>query len=117
MIWEGELAAGQTVLVLGATGTSGRIATQLAKRRGARVIAAGRNQRVLDQLAARGADATIRVDRPRDELAAAIAAQAPYDLIVDYLWGAPAEAVFAALIRQIRTPTTPRSGPATSRSG
>jgi NADPH:quinone reductase-like Zn-dependent oxidoreductase len=26
IVWEGELAAGQTVLVLGATGTSGRIA-------------------------------------------------------------------------------------------
>jgi NADPH2:quinone reductase len=39
----------------------------------------------------------IRVDRPRDELAAAITAEGPYDLIVDYLWGPPAEAVFAAL--------------------
>jgi NADPH:quinone reductase-like Zn-dependent oxidoreductase len=102
IIWEGELAAGQAVLVLGATGTSGRIAAQLAKRHGARVIAAGRNQRVLDQLVAHGADGAIRVDRPHDELAAAIAAMGPYDLIVDYLWGAPAEAVFAALSRTDR---------------
>jgi NADPH:quinone reductase-like Zn-dependent oxidoreductase len=93
----GELAAGQTALVLGATGASGRIAAQLAARQGARVVAAGRTQRVLDDLRARGADAAIRVDRPHDELAAAIAAEGPYDLIVDYLWGAPAEAVFAAL--------------------
>jgi NADPH:quinone reductase-like Zn-dependent oxidoreductase len=99
LFWEGELTGGQTVLVLGATGTSGRIATQLARRHGARVVAAGRNQRVLDQLVARGADAAIRVDRPREELAAAVAAEGPYDLIVDYLWGAPAEAVFAALAR------------------
>jgi NADPH:quinone reductase-like Zn-dependent oxidoreductase len=97
IVWDGELAAGQTVLVLGATSTSGRIAAQLAARQGARVVAAGRSQRVLDGLRARGADAAIRVDRPRGELAAAIAAEAPYDLIVDYLWGAPAEAVFAAL--------------------
>jgi NADPH2:quinone reductase len=88
LLWEGELAPGQTVFVLGATGTSGRIATQLAVRRGARVVAAGRNQRVLAQLVARGADAMIRVDRPREELAEAIAAEGPYDLIVDYLWGA-----------------------------
>lgn len=99
---EGDLTAGETVLVLGATGASGRIATQLAKRHGARVIAAGRNQRILDQLVARGADAAIRVDCPHDELAAAIAAAAPYDLIVDYLWGPPAEAVFAALARTDR---------------
>jgi len=65
----------------------------------ARVVAAGRNQQVLDQLVARGADATVRVDRPREELAAAIAAAGPYHLIVDYLWGAPAEAVFTALTR------------------
>jgi NADPH:quinone reductase-like Zn-dependent oxidoreductase len=97
LVWEGELTAGQAVLVLGATGASGRIAAQLAKRHGARVVAAGRNQRVLDDLVARGADAAINVDLPRDELAAAIAAEGPYDLIVDYLWGAPAEAVFAAL--------------------
>jgi NADPH:quinone reductase-like Zn-dependent oxidoreductase len=98
LVWEGELTAGQSVLVLGATGTSGRIAAQLATRHGARVVAAGRNRRVLDQLVARGAGAAIGVDRPPEELAAAIAAQGPYDLIIDYLWGAPAEAVFTALI-------------------
>jgi NADPH:quinone reductase-like Zn-dependent oxidoreductase len=73
LLWEGELAPGQTVLVLGATGTFGRIATQLAARHGTRVVAAGRNQRVLTQLLARGADAMIRVDRPREEVAEAIA--------------------------------------------
>jgi NADPH2:quinone reductase len=99
LFWEGELATGQTLLVLGATGTSGRIATQLASHHGARVVAAGRNQRVLVQLLAGGADAAVRVDRPRSELAASIAAEGPYDLIVDYLWGPPAEAVFAALAR------------------
>jgi NADPH:quinone reductase-like Zn-dependent oxidoreductase len=97
LVWEGELAAGQNVLVLGATGASGRIAAQLAVRQGARVVAAGRSQRILDDLRARGADAAVRVDRPRAELAAAIAAEGPYDLVVDYLWGAPAEAAFAAL--------------------
>jgi NADPH:quinone reductase-like Zn-dependent oxidoreductase len=64
IVWEGELTAGQTVLVLGATGASGRIAAQLGRREGARVVAAGRNQRVLDELVARGADAAVRVDRP-----------------------------------------------------
>jgi hypothetical protein len=64
---------------------------------------AGRSRRVLDQLVARGAEAAVRIDRPAGELAAAIAA-GPYDLIVDYLWGEPAEAVFAALMRPARTP-------------
>lgn len=96
VFWEGELAAGQTVLVLGATGTSGRIATQLALRQGANVVAAGRNQRVLHQLTDRGA-AAIQVDRAPAEVAAAIAAEGPYDLVIDYLWGATAEATFEAL--------------------
>lgn len=112
IVWEGELAAGQAVLVLGATGTSGRIATQLAKCHGARVVAAGRKRRVLDQLVARGADAAIRIDRLDDELVAAIAAEGPYDLIVDYLWGEPAEAVFAALIH---TGTQAGDGPQRTR--
>jgi len=104
VVWEGELTAGQAVLVLGATGMSGRIAAQLALGLGARVVVAGRSQRVLDQLVARGAEAAVPVDRPAGELAAAIAAAGPYDLIVDYLWGEPAEAVFAALMRSAGTP-------------
>ncbi|WP_329243277.1 zinc-binding alcohol dehydrogenase family protein [Actinoallomurus sp. NBC_01490] len=107
VVVEGDVRAGQTVLVLGATGASGRITAQLAKGRGARVVAAGRDQRVLDELVARGVDSAIRVDRPHDELAAAIAAEGPYDLVADYLWGAPAEAVFAAL---------PRTRPAAERT-
>ena len=97
---EGQLAAGQTVLILGATGMSGRIAAQLAIRHGARVVVAGRNQRVLDELVARGADTAIRVDLPRAELADAFAAAGPYHLVADYLWGPPAESLLAALMRR-----------------
>lgn len=99
LVWEGEVAAGQTVLVLGATGTSGRIASRLAIGQGAAVIVAGRNRSVLDQLTAAGAQAAIDVGLGHEELTAAIAALGPYDLIIDYLWGEPAEAVFAALAR------------------
>lgn len=99
ILWEGALAQGQSALVLGATGTSGRIAAQLAARQGARVVAAGRDQSVLDSLTECGVDTVIRVDQPHGELAAAIAAEGPYDLVVDYLWGAPAEAAFDALIQ------------------
>ena len=65
----------------------------------------GANQEVLARLLERGAQAAVRVDRPHEELAGAIAAEGPYDLVVDYLWGAPAEAVFTALIRP-----APRAG-------
>jgi NADPH:quinone reductase-like Zn-dependent oxidoreductase len=107
IVWEAELEAGEAVLVLGATGTSGRIAAQLATRLGARVVVAGRNQSVLDRLVARGADAAIGLDGPHDELAAAIVAAGPYDVVIDYLWGAPAEAVFAALAAHRRSGDAP----------
>ncbi|MWA01077.1 zinc-binding dehydrogenase [Actinomadura sp. LD22] len=99
VVWEGGAGPGKSVLVLGATGASGRIAVQVAKRQGARVVAAGRDRAVLEALAGRGADAVIRLGRPKDEVVEAIAEHGPYDLVVDYLWGAPAEAAFAALSR------------------
>jgi NADPH2:quinone reductase len=99
IVWEGELTAGQTVLVLGATGAAGRIAAQIAVRHHARVVVAGRNQRALDELVARGADTAIRVDQDSADLTAALVAAGPYHLIADFLWGPPAEALFAALPR------------------
>jgi NADPH:quinone reductase-like Zn-dependent oxidoreductase len=55
-----KLAAGETVLVNGATGTAGRLAVQIAKYMGAKkVIAAGRNIEVLKSLASLGADMAI----------------------------------------------------------
>jgi NADPH:quinone reductase-like Zn-dependent oxidoreductase len=95
--WEGRVEEGHRVLILGATGMSGRIAAQLAIDRGARVVAAGRDKRVLDLLDEWGAAATMSLERSGDEIAASVTAEGPFDLIVDYVWGAPAEAVFAAL--------------------
>ncbi|WP_435159385.1 hypothetical protein [Amycolatopsis sacchari] len=109
VFWEGNLTADQSVLVLGATGTSGRIAAQLAARSGARVVAAGRNRHVLAELVARGVTTTVQADRPHAELVEAIAEAGPYDLVVDYLWGAPTEATFEALIRVANAPK--RSAP------
>src|SRR6202012_4436063 len=52
-----DFQAGQSVLVLGATGSSGQLAVQVAKQLGAeRVIAAGRNPRRLATLSDLGAD-------------------------------------------------------------
>ncbi len=95
-----RLAPGETVLIAGATGVAGKLAVQIAKILGAgRVVAAGRNERALSAL---GADATIRLDQPRDDLIEAFrreAGEKGYGVIVDYLWGPPAEALLAALTR------------------
>src|SRR5215831_280497 len=97
LTWRARLTQGETVLVLGATGTTGRLAVQIAKILGAgRIVAAGRNQSVLD---ASPADATIRLDQPRDELIAAFRRHGHYDVIIDYVWNGPTEALLAALTR------------------
>ncbi|WP_410567500.1 quinone oxidoreductase family protein [Amycolatopsis sp. cmx-4-61] len=96
--WRAKLRPGERVLVLGATGVAGRMAVQLARRLGAgRVVAAGRNAGVLAALPGIGADATIRLDRPDDELRAAFRAEGSFDVVLDYLWGRPAEVFISTL--------------------
>jgi NADPH:quinone reductase-like Zn-dependent oxidoreductase len=63
--WRCPLQPGQTVLILGATGVTGKLAVQAARHFGAgRVVAAGRNQQVLDMLPGLGADAVIQLAQP-----------------------------------------------------
>ena len=79
-----DFQAGHTVLVLGATGSSGRMAVQVAKRLGAgRVIAAGRNPKLLATLPEIGADTVVRLGETPGlgEVAADV------DVVLDYLWG------------------------------
>ena len=98
-----KLAAGETVLILGATGVTGKLAVQIAKLLGAgRVIAAGRNLEVLNTLRELGADATIQIDKRGEDLAVALAREAGetgFQVVIDYLWGRPTEALLAALTR------------------
>lgn len=91
------LAAGETVLVLGATGSVGRIAVQVSHRHGAgRVIGVGRDRAALDALLEVGADAVVdlRAGEPVDELAARLAAVVAggVDVVLDGLYGEPLEA-------------------------
>ncbi len=107
-----QLAQGETVLVLGATGAAGKLAVQMAKNLGAgKVIALGRNAEVLSQLSQLGADVTISLNQPEPELLEAIsraASNSGIDVIIDYLWGHPTEMVIAALARQGVTRSAPR---------
>ncbi|HEV2489227.1 MAG TPA: zinc-binding alcohol dehydrogenase family protein [Candidatus Acidoferrales bacterium] len=98
-----KLAPGETVLILGATGVTGQLAVQVAKLLGAkRVTGAGRNERVLSRLRELGADATIQIDQPKNSLKDAFAREvgdAGFDVIIDYLWGPPTEALLAAITK------------------
>jgi NADPH:quinone reductase-like Zn-dependent oxidoreductase len=94
------IAAGQSVLVLGATGNAGTMAVQVAKLLGAsRVVGAGRNLERLNALTTVGADAVVKLTDDADATAEAVAAAAAeVDIVIDYLWGTPAQHAMMALL-------------------
>ena len=90
--WKAGLEPGETVLVLGATGSVGNVAVQAARALGAdRVVAAARDGERLERMQERGADAVVALDSGVD-LAAELkeATHGGADVIVDPLWGPPA---------------------------
>jgi NADPH:quinone reductase-like Zn-dependent oxidoreductase len=99
--WRARLEVGETVLVLGATGVAGKLAVQVAKHLGAGlVVGAGRNERVLETLPDLGADGTVSLGQPDRGLAEAFREASGgdgFDVVLDYLWGRPAEVLVGAL--------------------
>jgi NADPH:quinone reductase-like Zn-dependent oxidoreductase len=94
-----RLRAGETVLVNGATGASGRLAVQIAKHLGARkVIATGRDSATFDELRSLGADVAISLTSDRETLAQAFEREFAQgvDVVLDYVWGPTAEALIVA---------------------
>ena len=92
-----QLRAGETVLINGATGTSGRLAIQIAKHLGAgKVIATGR--RLSDDLRGLGADVIVELVEDRDALAESFEQvfKEGVDIVLDYLWGISAETLIVA---------------------
>jgi NADPH:quinone reductase-like Zn-dependent oxidoreductase len=96
-----KLARGENLLILGATGVAGRIAVQIAKHLGARrIVAAGRNREALTAAEQLGADATVLLDQEHESLVSAFRrawTEDGIDVVLDYLWGPPAEAVLEAM--------------------
>jgi NADPH2:quinone reductase len=107
-----KFAAGESVLILGATGVAGQLAVQIAKRLGARrVIAAGRNPAALEELKGLGADATLSLDLGHDELVGSFRRELTANgvgVVLDYLWGKPAEAALEAISQKGLTHAAPR---------
>ena len=91
-----DFEPGQRVLVLGATGNAGQLAVQIARHLGAgHVVAAGRDPERVATLPGLGADVTVSL-ADDDEALGAVAEDV--DVVIDYLWGAPAERAITALI-------------------
>ncbi|HSZ73368.1 MAG TPA: zinc-binding alcohol dehydrogenase family protein [Rhizomicrobium sp.] len=94
-----KLKAGETVLINGATGTSGRLAVQIAKHFGAKkIIATGRNTDALREVAALGADVTIPLVEDEKALEESFKKQFAegIDVVIDYLWGISAQTLLIA---------------------
>lgn len=95
-----SIEPGQSVLVLGATGNAGTMAVQIAKRLGAgTVVGAGRDRNRLDALHQLGADTVVQLSEDADSTTNELsAAAAEVDIVIDYLWGEPAEQAMMAVL-------------------
>jgi NADPH:quinone reductase-like Zn-dependent oxidoreductase len=100
LLGRAKLQPGEAVLVNGATGIAGKQAIQVARYLGAsRIIATGRNETALSELAALGATETISLNLPEDKLLQSFRAALDgpgVQVVLDYLWGASAEAILKA---------------------
>ncbi|MBK7398169.1 MAG: NADPH:quinone oxidoreductase family protein [Myxococcales bacterium] len=93
LVTRGRLAAGETVLIHGASGATGLAAVQVAKLLGAKVIATGRSDKKLAIVREHGADHVISVTGPdgtlrkfRDEVKA-LTGGAGVDVVYDAVGG------------------------------
>ena len=115
---------GQNVLVLGATGSAGQMAVQVAKLFGAdQIIAAGRCAGRLAGLPALGATDTVLLGGDAASVAQRLGrAAAEVDVVIDYLWGQPTAAAMVAVVtdradRGKRSPGSRSLGRRTHRVG
>src|SRR5690242_10084154 len=101
LTWRGHLQPGEQVLVLGASGAVGQVAVQAARLLGAgRVIAASRDEEGRARALSLGADAAVDLTGDNvDEISRRIAdaCAGPLHLVIDPVWGLPAEAAARVL--------------------
>lgn len=97
LVAEGELQAGQTVLITGATGGMGSFAVQLARELGARVLAAGRNPDRLEQLRDLGVEEICRAGSDLAQQVREATGGRGVDLVFDLVGGPSINAHLGAL--------------------
>ncbi|MCC4233139.1 MULTISPECIES: quinone oxidoreductase family protein [Sphingobium] len=95
---EARIAKGESVLILGATGPVGQIGAQVARLLGAgRVVAAARGRERLEAMQAAGhADAIALLGEGDDEAALKAVSEGGYDVVLDIIYGPPAQAAMRA---------------------
>jgi NADPH:quinone reductase-like Zn-dependent oxidoreductase len=98
LLGRAKLEPGEGVMINGATGIAGKQAIQVAKYLGAsKIIATGRDEKVLAQLGVLGASETISLRQPEDNLLRRFkSALSDVQIVLDYLWGPSAELILKA---------------------
>jgi len=99
--WRVDVQPDDRVLVLGATGSVGRVAVQAAKHRGARVVGAGRRSELLDLVRALGAEVAELSGDLETIYRNAFVGGGP-TVVIDALWGEPLVAALAAAAPGVR---------------
>ena len=95
-----RLRSGESALVLGVTGSVGRLGVQVARVLGAgRIVAAGRDAATLEELRPLGADESVVLSEGAGWRAAFRAASGSggFDVVLDPVWGPPAAAAMGAM--------------------
>lgn len=99
--FKAKIQEGETVLINGATGFTGKIAVQIAKYYGAKnIIVTGRDEGTLKLLLKLGATETITIKQNDDDFLKQLSEihnSTPIDIIIDYLWGRTAELLLEML--------------------
>lgn len=95
---EARIARGENVLILGGTGPVGQIGAQVARLLGAgRVVVAARDAGRLERMRASGvADAVAVLGQGDDEAALKATSDGGFDVVLDIIYGPPAEAAVRA---------------------
>lgn len=90
--------SGQKVLILGATGSSGSMAVQIARHLGAsQIIAAGRDEQRLAKLPTLGATEIVTL---KDAQLGVGAVACEVDVVLDFLWGDSSVRVMETVLKQ-----------------
>jgi NADPH:quinone reductase-like Zn-dependent oxidoreductase len=98
LLGRANFQSGEGVLINGATGIAGKQAIQVAKYLGAsRIVATGRDEQALAQLGVLGANETISLGQPEENLLRRFrSALEGVQVVLDYLWGPSAELILKA---------------------
>jgi len=99
LVERAKLRPGETVLINGATGASGRLAVQIARHLGAgKVLATGRDPQALREIEELGADAVLPLGADEETMQQGFAGHFAQgvDVVLDYLWGPSARALLIA---------------------